>query len=1063
MEYQLFNEFVQTFLVERKDFLSGSGKVVLTPESIGEAISRFIDNPQEDPGQSFADKLAIQFANASDEAKIVFAHASWLYTLGTTAMTAQGKINAVRMSLFGMPDYKLRTDIHLDKQGIADPGTAYGTLKYNNMRYLLLMFKWVKGSQAGNERSSIIKAITNVSLYVIYDNPDYLGKSFAPDKVRQIESEGNELRNKNGDMPQLGVCSFLLNLCDPDYYERIVSFGDKMLIAAKLYRDEYGPREGLNTDDQIFLIKKHLMEEHPDIDPRYLLHDERIKTIWKGTAKRKVNYWLFQCNPRMYDIVGALRTGRPIKWRVAAHKDRIHSGDKVILWVSGPEAGCYALAEATSEVTTTTSEYWEQGFRTDQSGEKPGLMVEITITHNLVDKPIRKHQILGIKDLEGLKGGSQGTNFTATERQYRALEKLAGGESVPKGSKRYWLFSPGRNAEAWDTFRSGGYMAIGWTDLGNLEQYSSQAEIEEKLLDLSGQDEGKKYNDALANWQFKTEMKPGDVVIVKKGRTTLLGYGEVTSDYYFDPSLDHYQKCRKVEWKLRGEWPVDHSLAMKTLTDITPYNSDHPDYEYYYQRLLAIMGVDGAVYRRLPLGEGVYLASQPLNQILFGPPGTGKTYNSVNLAVEIADPGFMGVNRTREQITRRYRELVDEGRIVFTTFHQSMSYEDFIEGIKPVTYQNNHGSIGYEVVDGIFKRLCAQASSRVRRSPAADDGRYAFNAGDQESDSNFEEAYAKLREDLATMPETVMKVKTPNGTEFGISLNSKGNLTVHTAPAFRPGVTLTRENTLAHARGGEVPPYDKGYFQGVLNLLAANYGYDAGEQTFAPASAAGTPLSHVLIIDEINRGNVSQIFGELITLIEPDKRSGQSEALETVLPYSKEKFSVPANLYIIGTMNTADRSVEALDTALRRRFSFSEMKPEYGLLAGHEESGIPLDALLRTINLRIEGILDKDHAIGHSYFLRVARQETSLKEVFFNEIIPLLQEYFYGNFGRIELVLGSGFVKSAPVTQDSFALPSPDNEAFNDHTRYSLVTTGELDDAAFAEALRVLMKESDEA
>ncbi|MCB5247632.1 MAG: EVE domain-containing protein [Candidatus Cloacimonetes bacterium] len=824
------------------------------------------------------------------------------------------------------------------------------------------------------------------------------------------------------------------------------------------------------------------LKEVMGIDPRFNTYDEylgilekvRSKTdtpfpelsyeAWKWNATQsKKNYWVFQCNPNVYDIVSALRGKTEARWRVAQHTKDIEVGDKVILWVTGPQAGCYALGEISGEIEYGVRDIEDQEFYKDNSFNVPGDRVMIRLDHNLVERPILRSVIEGIKDLKDLNVGFQGTNFKATEKQYLALEKLAKGESIPKGSKRYWLFSPGRNAEAWDKFRSEGYMAIGWTNLGDLEQYSSQAEVEEKLLDLSAQDEGKKYNDALANWQFKTEMKPGDVVIVKKGRTTLLGYGEVTSDYYFDPSLDHYQKCRKVEWKLRDEWSVDHSLAMKTLTDITPYKSDHPDYEYYYQRLLAIMGVDGAIYRPLPLDKPISISSHPLNQILFGPPGTGKTYNSVNLAVEITDPGFMGVNRTREQITRRYRELVDEGRIVFTTFHQSMSYEDFIEGIKPVTYQNNHGSIGYEVVDGIFKRLCAQASSRVRRSPSADDGSYEFNAGDQESDSNFEEAYTELCEDLATMPKPVMKVKTPNGAEFGISLNSKGNLTVHTAPEFRPGVTLTRENILAHATGGEVPPYDKGYFQGVLNLLAANYGYEAGNQTVPPIQTAGTPLPHVLIIDEINRGNVSQIFGELITLIEPDKRAGQSEALETVLPYSKEKFSVPANLFIIGTMNTADRSVEALDTALRRRFSFREMKPEYGLLAGHEDSGIPLDALLRTINLRIEGILDKDHAIGHSYFLRVARRETSLKEVLFNEIIPLLQEYFYGNFGRIELVLGSGFVKSAPVTQDSFALPSPDNEAFSDHTRYSLVTAGELDDAAFAEALRVLMKESDEA
>jgi len=213
----------------------------------------------------------------------------------------------------------------------------------------------------------------------------------------------------------------------------------------------------------------------------------------------------------------------------------------------------------------------------------------------------------------------------------------------------------------------------------------------------------------------------------------------------------------------------------------------------------------------------------------------------------------------------------------------------------------------------------------------------------------------------------------------------------------------------------------------------------------------------VLIIDEINRGNVSQIFGELITLIEPDKRAGNKEALEVTLPYSKTKFSVPPNLYIIGTMNTADRSVEALDTALRRRFSFIEVAPDYNLLEDAFYEDISLSDLLKTLNHRIEGLLDKDHAIGHSYFLRVAAEEISLKQVFFSEIIPLLQEYFYGNYGRLELVLGTGFVKSRQITQDIFARASYDNDDFADHLQYSIVKEDELDDIGFLNALHILL------
>ena len=172
------------------------------------------------------------------------------------------------------------------------------------------------------------------------------------------------------------------------------------------------------------------------------------------------------------------------------------------------------------------------------------------------------------------------------------------------------------------------------------------------------------------------------------------------------------------------------------------------------------------------------------------------------------------------------------------------------------------------------------------------------------------------------------------------------------------------------------------------------------------------PKPYVLIIDEINRGNVSQIFGELITLIEEDKRLGKDEALEVILPYSKEKFGVPSNLHIIGTMNTADRSVEALDTALRRRFSFVEMMPEYEALNKIQFDDFHLGELLKTINSRIEALLDRDHTIGHSYFINIEPNDTeALKEAFANKIIPLLQEYFYHDYEKIALILGEGFVE----------------------------------------------------
>ena len=219
---------------------------------------------------------------------------------------------------------------------------------------------------------------------------------------------------------------------------------------------------------------------------------------------------------------------------------------------------------------------------------------------------------------------------------------------------------------------------------------------------------------------------------------------------------------------------------------------------------------------------------------------------------------------------------------------------------------------------------------------------------------------------------------------------------------------------------------------------------------------------YVLIIDEINRGNVSQVFGEIITLIEKDKRLGNDEALEVTLPYSKEKFGIPPNLYIIGTMNTADRSVEALDTALRRRFSFVEMAPRYDLEQLQKEiiGAISLSGLLEQINRRIEKLLDKDHMIGHSYFLCV-KDVRGLKQVFRNNIIPLLQEYFYGDIGKIALVLDTGFFERPEINSNNRILARVDwyehGEDLEERVVVHLKNIDRMDEAEFVSAIRKLM------
>jgi 5-methylcytosine-specific restriction protein B len=427
--------------------------------------------------------------------------------------------------------------------------------------------------------------------------------------------------------------------------------------------------------------------------------------------------------------------------------------------------------------------------------------------------------------------------------------------------------------------------------------------------------------------------------------------------------------------------------------------------------------------------------NQPLNQILYGPPGTGKTYNTINKALELIGENILG--KSRESIKELFNAKVQEGQIVFTTFHQSMSYEDFIEGIKPETVDNE---VIYEIKPGVFKQLCEQAKAKAIAS------------------DNFEQVYKKFLDEIKKNQGKLILESIVHSKEFTVYVNSKNNLRFHANTEKRYEGVIKKEVVEHYLKTGETLDWPS-YVKAVGLYLVSNYNYSKKEQV--------EDKKYVLIIDEINRGNVSQIFGELITLIEDDKRLGNDEALEVTLPYSKKKFGVPSNLYIIGTMNTADRSVEALDAALRRRFSFEEMPPKPGLIEtdGKTSDGfideINLVELLQTINKRLEILLDKDHQIGHSYFLCVANLD-ELKKAFQNKIIPLLQEYFFGDYGKIGLVLGNGFVTVSNFKQEKlFADFNKEYDAteFAEKLIYRIENVALMDNDTFNLAIKSLIND----
>lgn len=316
-----------------------------------------------------------------------------------------------------------------------------------------------------------------------------------------------------------------------------------------------------------------------------------------------------------------------------------------------------------------------------------------------------------------------------------------------------------------------------------------------------------------------------------------------------------------------------------------------------------------------------------LNRILYGPPGTGKTYRTVREALSIIE-GTTEPTGDFDAQKKRFEVLRKAGRIGFVTFHQSFSYEDFIEGIRAETVEDK---LSYKVRDGIFKKMVIAAM-------------YQGSA------------------DVATQGEPLPAAK------------------------------------------------ERAYEKAKAQVLAGDI-------------LAPNDNQYVLIIDEINRGNMSRVFGELITLIETSKRAGRPEAVEVQLPYSNERFTVPANLYIVGTMNTADRSLAVVDTALRRRFDFVEMMPDPTVLRVKEIGGVDLVRMLNMINLRIEYLYDREHMIGHSFFMSLTEKSTlaDLALIFKNNVLPLLEEYFYEDWEKIGKILGeSGIYTVQPTANLGF-------------------------------------------
>ena len=440
----------------------------------------------------------------------------------------------------------------------------------------------------------------------------------------------------------------------------------------------------------------------------------------------------------------------------------------------------------------------------------------------------------------------------------------------------------------------------------------------------------------------------------------------------------------------------------------------------------------------------------PLNQIIYGPPGTGKTYSVVEKALKIIDgeafDDLSGFEKHAECLAR-FNELKKNGNIDFITFHQSYSYEEFIEGITPKV--NDDGSISYEVKPGVFKSFINKSKNKkakVKFSEISDNPTVwrislkkknnpnyfddCLEAGligiDFNVDANFEEI---------DFDDHFDKDNIPGKTSLNMFVNEMTNGDVvcvfNSATSIKAIGIITsdykhnsiKKNLHMHTRK----------VNWIDNNVRDIYELNGNKKMMTPTihrlpninpsslldlvtdmktkNASNDELNDkfVFIIDEINCGNISKIFGELITLLEKDKREGNG-GFPLKLPYSQEDFIIPENIHIIGTMNTSDRSIAMIDVALRRRFVFEEFMPKMNLIKEFVED-VPVRKIIQTLNDKISILYGRDYQIGHSYFMdKNLKTIDDLKQVWFYNIIPLLSEYFYEEWDKLNAIVAP-FIK----------------------------------------------------
>lgn len=696
------------------------------------------------------------------------------------------------------------------------------------------------------------------------------------------------------------------------------------------------------------------------------------------------NYWIFQGNPEIYNTTEALRTNNLKHWKVAVHKDKIKPGDKVIIWQSGNKSGCYALAEVASEVRAFAEDSSESQYYIKSQTSENSDRVKLRITSNLADAPIKWSQIKDFPEFENFNAGNQGTNFKATEQEYNTLLKILESKLYP-------------NIKGEDEFRE----IIQFHNKQDILHYFEFLDKVIERFDIQSDDSRmvtgtskKQLNLTIGQrycWNlYHPRKKKGRFGLITKNHTDKTseayeGSGEQPFYNYFD---DYAFALENHESAIHA---IERELSRTKKSSFSEYNNEA------YRK--AIFDMD---YRNYILETSEFNINtikemntsdlrKPINQIFYGPPGTGKTY-------ELKEHYFPRYTLKQASITQEafFEETVRE-----LTWWQVIALALLEMGVSKVGDILNNRWVSEKARISESKNVRATLWGSLQMHTVDESTTVAYKQRQVPLifDKNADKAWRLLENELKEQfPELYDILESVNNFNSNPQKEIKHYVftTFHQSFAYEDFIEGIKPKLFSESENNDLSYQIQ---NGVFKELCLRAQSDPENR-------------YAIFIDEINRGNVSAIFGELITLIEPDKRVGAKNEIKVRLPYSKTDYGVPSNVDIYGTMNTADRSVEALDTALRRRFSFKEIMPNPSLLTEIEFDGFNLEEVLKIINERIEFLLDRDHTIGHSYFMNLESKDThGLEEVFKNNVIPLLQEYFYHDYEKIALILGSGFVK----------------------------------------------------